>query len=276
MAITVNTNVASLNAQRNLSASQGDLNTSMQRLSSGLRINSAKDDAAGLAISDRMTSQINGMNQASRNANDGISLSQTAEGAMQETTNILQRMRELSVQSANDTNTSSDRTSINTEMTQLQEELSRIASATEFNGKKLIDGTASTFKFQVGADTGQTIDFSLSDLDMTAGGLGVSAGNLDVTTQSGAGKAISAIDAALESVDTGRSKLGALQNRFESTISNLGNAAENITASRSRILDADIAEESSAMTKANVLQQAGVSMLSQANQTPQLALSLLG
>jgi flagellin len=248
----------------------------MERLSSGLRINSAKDDAAGLAISDRMTAQINGMNQAARNANDGISLSQTAEGAMQETTNILQRMRELSVQSANDTNTTSDRTSIKTEMTQLQSELTRIASATEFNGKKLIDGTAGTFKFQVGADTGQTIDFSLSSLNMKASGLGVDSASISVSTQAGAGAAISAIDKALEKVDTGRSKLGALQNRFESTISNLGNAAENITASRSRILDADIAEESSAMTKANVLQQAGVSMLSQANQTPQLALSLLG
>jgi flagellin len=274
MAITVNTNVASLNAQRNLSASQAGLNTSMERLSSGLRINSAKDDAAGLAISDRMTSQINGMNQASRNANDGISLSQTAEGAMQETTNILQRMRELSVQSANDTNTSSDRASINTEMGQLQSELTRIADATEFNGKKLIDGSASTFVFQVGADEGQTIDFSLSSLDMTTAGLSVN--SINILTQSGAGSAITAIDAALEKVDTGRSQLGALQNRFESTISNLGNAAENITASRSRILDTDIAAESSAMTKANVLQQAGVSMLSQANQTPQLALSLLG
>lgn len=278
MAITVNTNVASLNAQRNLNASQGNLNTSMQRLSSGLRINSAKDDAAGLAISDRMTAQINGMNQASRNANDGISLAQTAEGAMQETTNILQRMRELSVQSANDTNTSEDRASIATEMSGLKAEITRIASATQFNGQSLINGGGSSHTFQVGANAGQTITFDLSRaaMNMTAGASGLNVSALDVTTQTGAGLAISAIDTALKKVDSGRSELGALQNRFESTISNLGNAAENITASRSRILDTDIAEESSAMTKANVMQQAGVSMLAQANQAPQLALSLLG
>lgn len=274
MALTVNSNVASLNAQHNLLKSQSSLNTSMERLSSGLRINSAKDDAAGLAISDRMTAQINGMNQAARNANDGISLAQTAEGAMNETTNILQRMRELSVQAANDTNTSIDRASIGTEMAQLTAELSRIASATSFNGQKLINGEGTNHVFQVGANQGETIEVDLSTLDMTAGGLGVDAAS--VATQADASTAIGLIDTALASVDEGRSMLGAVQNRFESTIANLQNSAENITAARSRILDADIAAESSAMAKSNVLQQAGVAMLAQANQTPQLALSLIG
>ncbi len=276
MALTVNSNVGSLNAQHNLLKSQSALGTSMTRLSSGLRINSAKDDAAGLAISDRMTAQIRGMNQAARNANDGISLAQTAEGAMQETTNILQRMRELSVQAANDTNTTADRTSIDTEMSQLTSELSRIASTTSFNGQKLINGKATKHVFQVGANKGETIevDLSKSAFNMTAGGLKVS--GLSVKTAAAAGSAIAKIDEALKKVDNARSKLGAVQNRFESTISNLQNSQENITAARSRILDADIAAESSAMAKSNVLQQAGVSMLAQANQTPQLALSLIG
>ncbi len=276
MALTVNSNVASLNGQHNLLRSQGSLNTSMHRLSSGLRINSAKDDAAGLAISDRMTAQIKGMNQAARNANDGISLAQTAEGAMQETTNILQRMRELSVQAANDTNTSADRTSINTEMQQLTKELSRIASATEFNGQKLINGKATQHVFQVGANDGDTITVSMQSkkFNMTAAGL--SLGGLSVASHGAASAAIAKIDAALNKVDTARSELGAVQNRFESTISNLQNSAENITAARSRILDTDIAAESSALAKSRVLQQAGVSMLAQANQAPQTALSLIG
>ncbi len=278
MALTVNSNVASLNGQHNLLRSQGSLNTSMHRLSSGLRINSAKDDAAGLAISDRMTAQIKGMNQAARNANDGISLAQTAEGAMQETTNILQRMRELSVQAANDTNTSDDRKSISTEMTQLKEELNRIASATEFNGQKLINGGAGEHVFQVGANKGDTITVSLQNdkFNMTTGSAGLNIAGIDVNTQSGASDAIESLDNALKHVDTARSELGAVQNRFESTISNLQNSAENITAARSRILDTDIAAESSALAKSRVLQQAGVSMLAQANQAPQTALSLIG
>jgi flagellin len=498
MALTINTNVASLNAQRNLGSSQTALNKSMQRLSSGLRINSAKDDAAGLAISDRMTSQIRGLNQASRNANDGISLAQTAEGAMQESTNILQRMRELAVQSANDTNTSSDRASLQSEVVQLQAEMDRIADTTTFNGKKLLDGTFSGASFHVGANANQTINFSIgsakgADLgtnrvqmeggvmqdavalgatlpavnaltggDFTLAGAangtmfstvvavdaGDTAGELetkvnavssetgvtataitkanlstftdvgaysfnlygsnttgavvsgtitsaadltnvaaavndlssvtgitaelssdkasvnlisasgddigienfqinttgdatlagvdssgalttgvamlggsvtdstrvggyltldssdaftitsaDVTmtgattatvsaledvasvsilTQSDANDAISVIDGALNMIDSSRGDLGAIQNRFESTISNLQNVSENLSAARSRILDADIAQETSAMTKNNILQQAGVSILAQANQAPQLALSLLG
>ena len=496
MAITINTNVASLNAQRNLSASQTNLAKSMQRLSSGLRINSAKDDAAGLAISDRMTSQIRGLNQATRNANDGISLAQTAEGAMQESTNILQRMRELAVQSANDTNSASDRASLQSEVDQLKQELTRIAETTTFNGKKLLDGSMISAQFQVGANAGETISFgigsarstdlgnhSLTTNNATAGGIEVAtaanadsqannvkaqtltvvgkegsstvdvtagdsaakiaeavntksgetgvtatakttatlsglsadgsvtlnlqgtnttaigitatvlssdlsnlasaineqAGNtgitatlsddkksitleqsagydikvsdfshgagagtialtgsetgaqtlthgttdsstvggqvsfsssasfnvtsdkaaadgslfataaaganvstlqsintLDITSVDGSSKAIEAVDGALMQIDNMRGDLGAVQNRFESTIANLQNISENISAARSRILDADIAQETSKMTSQNILQQAGVSILAQANQAPQLALSLLG
>ncbi len=482
MALTINTNVASLNAQRNLGATQSNLNKSMQRLSSGLRINSAKDDAAGLAISDRMTSQIRGLNQAVRNANDGISLAQTAEGAMQESTNILQRMRELSVQSANDSNTSSDRSSLQKEVNQLQQELNRIATSTEFNGKKLLDGSFTAQKFQVGANAGQEISLTvgntrsnnignneveasgtlnhalaanptlaaedltitgslgsavvdvgvgdngkaiasainastsstgvtasatttakldnftaenvtfdlfgqnttaaaidvtisntsdLSDvvdavnavsastgitadldsagaviltsqegydidiqnaaatsLDLTgvasdgtetnsgtavdlslgdgvvganltfdsansftvtsanAGGIfgGTTANastlsnvaSIDIGTRTGATDALDVIDGAIAYIDDQRADLGAVMNRFESTIANLQNISENVSAARSRILDADIAQETSNMTKQNILQQAGVSILAQANQAPQLALSLLG
>ncbi|PIE58425.1 MAG: flagellin [Desulfobulbus propionicus] len=496
MALSINTNVASLNAQRYLGQTQNNLNTSMQRLSSGLRINSAKDDAAGLAISDRMTSQIRGLNQAVRNANDGISLAQTAEGAMQESTNILQRMRELSVQSANASNTSSDRASLQAEVNQLQQEMDRIANTTTFNGLNILDGSFAQQNFQIGADANQTIGVDIGS--MRAGDLGryvdksvnktqnqgsgssagaagtrvgtnviasqtltiagnrgsknvtVSAGDtaetiatsinnetaktgveataitkatlsglsaagtvtltldsngteatvsaavttgdlenlasvindvsgttgisaevsggtitltqaegknihitdfnhsgangetinvtgadgnaeqltqggddstvvagsieltssssffasssvantagsifnvgaatnvaasgefvsgIDISSQDGAQKAIDVIDKALATIDEERGNLGAIQNRFESTIANLQNISENISAARSRILDADIAEETSNMTKQNILQQAGVSVLAQANQAPQLALSLLG
>jgi len=272
MSLVINTNVASLNAQRNLGTSQLALNRSMQRLSSGLRINSAKDDAAGLAISDRMTSQIRGLNQAARNAMDGISLAQTAEGALQESTNILQRMRELAVQSANDTNSQADRTSINAEVTQLISELDRIADNTAFNGRGVLNGSTNGAIFHVGANVSQIISMSITSADAAA--LGVSA--TTVSTQANANAAISAIDEAIGTIDTIRGSLGAIQNRFESTIANLNNVSENISAARSRILDADIAQETSAMTKNNILQQAGVSILAQANQTPQLALSLLG
>lgn len=506
MGLSINTNVMSLNAQRNLGATQNKLSTSMERLSSGLRINSAKDDAAGLAISDRMTSQIRGLNQAVRNANDGISLAQTAEGALQESTNILQRMRELSVQSANDTNSATDRQSLQSEVNQLKQELDRIAETTSFNGKNLLDGSMTTAQFQVGANSGQTISFGVdsaqtTDLgnnsltsnndtaafgievaavataDTTGGnntvaqtltvvgaqgakevdvvendsaakiadkvnlvtaetgvsasaettatlsgvsasgsisfaltgtntdaqtisatvldddlsnlvtainqqtgttgitatlsadkasvelkqsdgydiqvadfvhggdagetmtvtgseGVGVdltgpttgaaattdstvvggelkfnssgsfnitsnetaaagslfnntaanaanvstleSVSEIDITNVEGAGNAIETIDGALMQIDNMRGDLGAVQNRFESTIANLSNVSENLSAARSRILDADIAQETSSMTKQNILQQAGVSILAQANQAPQLALSLLG
>jgi flagellin len=498
MALTINTNVSSLNAQRNLSKSQSDLSRSMQRLSSGLRINSAKDDAAGLAISDRMTSQIRGLNQAARNSNDGISLAQTAEGALQEATNILQRMRELAIQSANDTNSASDRSSLQAEVNQLKSEMSRIATTTSFNGKNLLDGTLTTAQFQVGANANQTISFgigsakaadlgnnsltsnnttanfsiematsaaaassandvmaqtltiigertatatvtngdsaltiaaavnaqstttgvtatarttatlrsltstgtvsfslqgtnstpvtigatvaALTDISeiskainnqsgttgvtasisnniitltqaegadikisdffgggsaasqaaitftgseaggqslggatsldsSTVGGeltfdsnatfnisssiantggslfsVGAAVANtstlasidgVDISTVDGASNAIKSIDGALSTIDGMRGDLGAVQNRFESTIANLSNVSENLSAARSRILDADIAQETSAMTKNNILQQAGVAILAQANQTPQLALKLL-
>ncbi len=508
MGLTINTNVMSLNAQRNLGNSQSALSKSMQRLSSGLRINSAKDDAAGLSISDRMTSQIRGLNQAARNANDGISLAQTAEGALQETTNILQRMRELAVQSANDTNSASDRSSLQAEVNQLKQEMDRIAETTEFNGKKLLDGSLTSAQFQVGANANQTISFGISsakasslgnnaltsdnatanysieaatsaasgssandvaaqtltivgkegsqtasvsagdsaaviagkinnvssdtgvtatakttatlsnldangsvtfnlqgtnttavsinatvlsddltnlvtalneqtgntgitatlsadkasitleqsagyDIKLTdfshssssdatavtikltgsegsaatltkggdttrsddtdsstvggeisfssSGGFNVtsdvaaasgslfntaadganvsslsSIDNVNITTVTGSANAIKSIDGALMQIDNIRGNLGAVQNRFESTIANLSNVSENLSAARSRILDADIAQETSAMTKNNILQQAGVSILAQANQAPQLALSLLG
>ena len=276
MALTINTNIASLNAQRNLTSSQADLSQSMERLSSGLRINSAKDDAAGLAISDRMTSQIRGFNQAVKNANDGISFAQTAEGALQETTNILQRMRELAVQSSNATNTSSDRSSMDSEVQQLASEINRIANITGFNGKSLLDGTFSGSNaaiFQVGADAGSanliTVKIGAANISV----LGLT--SVNVKTFSAAQSAISNVDGAIIKIDTIRGNLGAVQNRFQSTISNLSNVSENLTAARSRILDADIAQETSNMTKNNILQQAGVAILSQANQQPQLALQLL-
>ncbi len=271
MALTINTNVASLNAQRNLGSSASALNKSMQRLSSGLRINSAKDDAAGLGISDRMTAQIRGLNQAVRNANDGISLAQTAEGALQESTNILQRMRELAVQSANDSNSADDRNSLQAEVTQLVEELDRISANTTFNGRGLLNGSTAGALFQVGANSGQTISITISGAD--AATLVVDA--VTVSTQAGAAGAITSVDSAILAIDTMRGSLGAVQNRFESTIANLSNVSENLSSARSRILDADIAQETSTMTKNNILQQAGVSILAQANQAPNLALSLL-
>ncbi len=278
MSVVITTNIASLNAQRNLNASQGGLNTSMARLSSGLRINSAADDAAGLAISDRMTSQIRGLNQAVRNANDGISMAQTAEGALDETTNLLQRMRELAVQAANDTNTSTDRSSLDAEFTQLQEEIDRIADTTEFNSQKLLSGgfAVSGAVFHIGANANQVISVKINS--MGAGALGSGSANvgaIGISTQVHANSAIAILDLAIGTVDEERGKLGAVMNRLESTISNLSNVSENISASRSRILDADIAKETSNMTMNNILQQTGVSVLAQANQSTQLALSLL-
>jgi flagellin len=280
MALTINTNVQSLNAQRNLSKSQSSLSNSMQRLSSGLRINSAKDDAAGLAISDRMSAQIKGMNQAVRNSNDAISFAQTAEGALGEMTNILQRMRELSVQSANGTNSTDDRTALNSEFGELKSELDRIVDTTKFNGQNLLDGTYSGSNaavFQVGANAGEKISVAIGNMDTNAlSGGGTTVNAATIASAGGASTAIASIDGALNQVDSLRGNLGAKQNRFESTIANLNNVSENLSAARSRIVDADIATETSQMTKMNILQQAGVSILAQANQTPQLALSLIG
>ncbi|MBH0016166.1 flagellin [Pseudoalteromonas sp. NGC95] len=391
MALTVNTNVSSLNAQRNLTKSGEGLATSMERLASGMRINSAKDDAAGLQISNRLTSQINGLAVAQRNANDGISMAQTAEGALNESTNILQRMRELSLQSANGSNSSEDRNSLQKEVAALQKELTRIADTTSFGGQKLLDGTFETKSFQVGANANEVIDvtidgFKATDLGVvsgqsaavpafTAANIGIAdetitfgvttaaglqsvsftvaagagtddmidainenVGSLGVRAQSdssggitftttnevtafetsssiaadagafasavtsvtpggadtatggtavgsinisgadgtGAQAALESIDAALKQIDDQRADLGAIQNRFGHTISNLANIQENVSASRSRIQDTDFATETAQMTKNQILQQAGTSILSQANQIPQAAISLLG
>jgi flagellin len=390
MALVINTNVMSLNAQRNLTTSGGQMATSLQRLSSGLRINSAKDDAAGLAISSRMTTQINGLNQAARNANDGISLAQTTEGALQEVTNNLQRIRELAVQSANATNSDGDRTALDQEVQQRLAEIQRIASQTSFNGRKVLDGSFGSASFQVGANVGETISVGLNtsmktdaigavahtegDIDLTdaeiaspffTGGstgvagtaatvslaagdftitvdsvdydvegdfttvdglvsainatgsgvsaylddsgqlvlssqvdfdvasasgatdVGITAGTYEVAddtdfltevtvdTASNANDAIMRIDSALGAVSDLRGTLGAIQNRFESTINSLQSVSENLAASRSRILDTDFAAETAALTRAQILQQAGTAMVAQANSVPQNVLSLL-
>jgi len=274
MAQIINTNIMSLNAQRNLSTSQGALATSLERLSSGLRINSAKDDAAGLAISERFTAQIRGMNQAIRNANDGISLAQTAEGAMQEVTNNLQRIRELAVQAANATNSESDRASLQAEVDQLLEEIDRVAEKTTFNGVQLLDGDFATQVFQVGAKSDDTISVT-SAVDVTTESLSIDAIDISGTDGTGATTALGLIDAALDDVSGFRAEFGAIQNRFESVIANLQNSVENQSAARSRIRDADFAAETAELTRAQILQQAGISVLSQANAQPQSVLALL-
>ena len=384
MAQIINTNIASLNAQRNLNKSQDSLNTSLQRLSSGLRINSARDDAAGLAISNRFTAQINGMDQAARNANDGISLAQTAEGALGEITNNLQRIRQLAVQSRNATNSASDRAALDTEAQQLKAEIDRVASTTTFNGVKLLDGSFSNQSFQVGANVGETItvgnfvnaqsanlgsssvaqvtgaaastfgaiaagDLTINGVSVGAIGADTNAANrassiaaavnsyssqtgvyatvlssaptqvvltnsgsvpatpnvvvglagtattastgltaatttaaastgfaaLSLTSVAGADTAMTQMDAALTAVNTARANLGAIQNRFSSTVANLQTASENLSASRSRIQDADFAAETANLTRAEILQQAGTAMLAQANSLPQNVLTLL-
>lgn len=279
MALTVNTNVASLNTQRNLNRSSDQLSVSMQRLSTGSRINSAKDDAAGLQISNRLTSQINGLNVAVRNANDGISIAQVAEGALQQSTDILQRMRELSLQAVNGSNSEDDRKSLQLEVAELKTELTRISSTTSFGAGSsklmLLNGSdfSGSVAFQVGADAGETISITMGSAAFDASGLGVS--GVDISDVSGASGAVSAIDAAIAMIDTQRATLGAVQNRFDNTIANLQNIAENVSASRSRIMDTDFAAETAALTKNQVLQQASTSILAQANQLPSAVLSLL-
>ncbi|EKP0312396.1 MULTISPECIES: flagellin [Aeromonas] len=287
MGLFINTNVSSLNAQRNMMNATKSLDTSYTRLASGLRINSAKDDAAGLQISNRLTSQINGLDQGNRNANDGISLAQTAEGAMDEVTGMLQRMRTLAQQSANGSNSAKDREALQKEVDQLGAEVNRISNATTFAGTKLLDGSFGG-TFQVGADANQTIGFSLSQ----AGGFSISgiaaaagkattfisgstAGGISISSQSNAQDVLAAVDSMLEVVDGKRAELGAVQNRMDSTIRNQANISENVSAARSRIRDADFAIETANMTKQNILQQAASSILSQANQRPQSALQLL-
>ena len=250
------------------------LQTSLARLSSGLRINSAKDDAAGLAISDKMTAQIRGMNQAVRNANDAISLAQTAEGSMQEMTNLLQRMRELAVQSANDTYGTTERQSLDDEYQALATEITRISNTAEFNGTKVLDGSTPSLTFQVGANSGadNQIVFTMPtamDAPSLMGAVG------DITTQANSLTAIDAVDTALATVDSNRGDLGAIQSRLESTVSNLMNISENVSAAKSQIMDADFASETANLTRAQILQQAGVAMLKQANAIPQAALALL-
>ncbi|EOL9022221.1 flagellin [Cronobacter dublinensis] len=274
----INTNLLSLTTQTNLNKSQSALGTAIERLSSGLRINSAKDDAAGQAIANRMTSQVKGMTQAARNANDGISLVQTAEGNLNEINTNLQRIRELAVQAANDTNGSSDLTSVNTEITQRLAEIDRIAGGANFNGKSLLNGAVSTdLKIQVGAGTSANDTISIGSnalINATSGSLSTTL-STTIADNSSAKTVISAADAAIAKIDTARSNMGAIQNRFESTINNLNNSINNLSAAQSRIQDADYATEVSNMSRAQILQQAGTSVLSQANQVPQSMLSLL-
>ena len=287
MALTVNTNVASLSAQRSLGGSQNMLNTSLERLSTGLRINSAKDDAAGLAIGERFSSQVRGLNQAARNTNDAISLVQTAEGALKEVSSNLQRIRELAVQSVNATNSASDRDALDGEVQQLIAEIDRVASKTTFNGAELLDGTFSVQAFQVGANAGDTITITkiastdsgavfVTAATVSAGGVAtVAATSVEVSTAALASAAIATIDNALSAVNATRASLGAFQNRFESVVASVQTTSENLSASRSRVVDADFAQETANLTKAQILQQSGIAMLSQANSVPQNVLALL-
>ncbi|MBV7468698.1 Flagellin [compost metagenome] len=308
MSLYINTNVSSLNAQRNMMNSTKSLDTSYTRLASGLRINSAKDDAAGLQIANRLTSQINGLDQGNRNANDGISVAQTAEGAMDEVTSMLQRMRTLAQQSANGSNSKDDRDALQAEYKQLSTEINRVANDTTFGGQKLLAGDYKG-TFQVGADAGQTISFKMTTAFTMSGIASVTKGSATVTavvastdttgadawvvaaattavtwstisdisgsSDSNAQLAFANLDKMIQVVDSKRAELGAVQNRFDSTIRNQANISENVSAARSRIRDADFATETANMTKQNILQQAASSILSQANQRPQSALSLL-
>ena len=281
--LSVVTNVSSLTATRHLTKSTNSLGRTFERLSSGMRINGARDDAAGLSISTRLTAQVRGMNMAIRNTNDAISLVQVAEGALDETTNALQRMRELAIQSNNATMTTADQDDLQKEVTMLMAEIERIASTTEFNNQNVIDGTFTSKTFQVGPDVGHTLSVSIGDSDAAALGLSTAPGVVtNMSIGGGAGtlgsidRAITNIDKALDSVSDMRANLGAYQNRFESLIANLSNVSENTAAARSRIMDADIATETANLTKNAIMQQAGTAILAQANQQPQIALQLLG
>ena len=275
MASMINTNLASLNTQRNLSSSQSSLHTAVQRLSSGLRVNSAKDDAAGLAIAERMGAQVKGMNVAIRNANDAVSLAQTAEGALSKVSDMLQRMRELAVQSANATNSASDRINLDAEYDQLGAEVTRTLAGTTFNGNTMLGVNAGTLTFQVGAGTtsNDTIAITTTRLDNNASITAVSTGS--ITTAALATASMIALDTAIDLITTERATYGAAQNRFESAINVLQVSAENNAAARSRIMDADYAAETAALARAQILQQAGTAMLAQANQLPNSVLSLL-
>ena len=270
MSLVINTNVASLNAQRSLASSGTELKTAMERLSSGKQINSAADDAAGFAIAERMTAQIRGLNMATKNANDGISMLATIENATNDVTDMLHRMRELAVQAVNDTNGSQDRLYLDAEVQDLKAEIDRVATQTQYNGENVLDGSLSGATIQVGTQATQSISFSVADVG--TGNLSID--TIDVTDGTNAAAALTAIDAAIEQVAGNRADYGSLQNRLEYTVSNLMNVAEYTTAARSRIEDADFAAESARLAKAQVLQQTGTAMLAQANASQQLALSL--
>ncbi|MGE5451559.1 MAG: flagellin domain-containing protein [Acidobacteriota bacterium] len=287
MSQTINTNLVSLNAQRNLSSSQSSLATSMQRLSSGLRVNSAKDDAAGLAIAERMNAQVRGMNVAARNANDGISLAQVAEGALSKIGDSLQRMRELAVQARNASNSQSDKDSLDKEFGELAKEIQRVIGGTTFNGKHVIGSDADTLTFQIGANTSSddTIEIATANMSTATEIIAVTfdpanpsvRAVIDSTSDTTTLKAvIDNIDSALNLVNDTRATYGATQSRFDAIISNLQVSAENQTAARSRIMDADFAAETAALSRAQILQQAGNAMVAQANQLPQQVLKLLG
>ena len=282
----INTNIISLNAQRNINGSQASLATSMQRLSSGLRVNSAKDDAAGLAIAERMSAQMRGMSVAARNANDGISLAQTAEGTLGKVSDSLQRMRELSVQAANATNANSDKDSLDKEFGELAKEIQRVLGGTTFNGQHVLGSNAGTLSFQIGANTTSNDTITLTTTDMTADSSVIAVAGTD---NAGTGRAlidstantsaiqgvITNIDAALDTVNAQRAVLGASQSRFDAVVSNLQSSIENQTAARSRIVDTDFAAETARLSRAQILQQAGNAMVAQANQLPQQVLQLL-
>jgi flagellin len=279
MALTINTNVSSLNAQRNLSSTQSSLSVSLQRLSSGLRINSAKDDAAGLAISERIQSQVRGFNVAIRNANDAISLMQVADGGAEQISNNLQRMRELAVQAANGTLNSGDRANLQTEFAALGKEITRLSQATKFNNVALVNSAAATFTFQVGAGTTTNDRITVTTIDLRASAtkIGVNSGSISVTgsTSANALKAITNLDSAIKAISKARADFGAAMNRTEAVISSLQIAVENQSAARGRIVDADFAMETATLSRTQILQQAGTAMLSQANALPQQVLGLL-
>jgi flagellin len=279
MALVINTNVASINAQRNLGRTEGKLQSSLAKLSSGMRITSAKDDAAGLAISEKLRSHIRGLAQAERNANDGISLVQTAEGALDEVSNILIRMRELGVQAANGTLGAEERDYLDDEFQDLVAEIDRIANVTEFNGQKLLNGATSggiTFQVGLSAGTDDRITVSIGKTFASSIGTGTSIGSSHVSTVTMARNALAVVDAALNDISGVRGDLGAAQNRLAITVRNLATQRENLSAANSRIRDVDVAQETVEMTRSQILMQAGVSVLAQANQLPSMALSLIG
>ncbi|BDG08015.1 flagellin N-terminal helical domain-containing protein [Anaeromyxobacter paludicola] len=280
MSLSIRTNVSSLDAQRNLSATTSQLDSTLSKLSSGYRITKASDDAAGLGVSVSLEAQISSFNQASRNANDGVSLVQTAEGSMNAVTNILTRMRELAMESSSDGVGNSQRAYINTEQTQLANELDRMQQTAKYNGSQLFgaSGSSSVLNFQVGIDgtSNDRISVDTSKMSIDSTSLAVNSSSVDLSTATGAQAALAKIDAAIQTISSNRSALGAIANRFQSVISNIQSTVENFSAANSRIKDVDVAEESAKMSRLNILSQAGVSVLAQANQSPQLALKLLG